>query len=131
MNLQQFLNARDLNETKNIVISERIVIDDKPAEFTIKALTENEAEDVLQRCTKRSKSGTKLNNSRYLRLVAVAGTVNPNFSDSKSLSELGCRTSEEYIKKVLLPGEIAVLAEQILDISGYSDLENLKEQAKN
>lgn len=131
MNLQQFLNTRNITEPQKVVISNRIVIDNKPAEFTIRAINETEAEEIMQRCVSRTKKGSNLNNSRYMRLVAIEGTIDPNFKDSDSLSQLGCATLEDYIKKVLLPGEIAVLAEKILDISGYNSLDSLKEQAKN
>ena len=64
-------------------------------------------------------------------MLVILGTVDPNFEDAVSVKELGLVTPEDYVKAVLLPGEIEALGESILNLSGFKDMEELRQEAKN
>lgn len=131
--LQEFLNTNQISDvTEEVIVSERIK-DDKGnmLKFKIRALNETELEEVNKFSFKSGKRGkVDFNVNKYNRLIVVKGTLDPNFEDAKSIKQVGCITPEDYIKKVLLPGEIATLSEQIQQLSGFKDLEELIEEAK-
>lgn len=132
--LQAFLNKNPIDEnmTEEVVISERFKDKDKIFKFKIRALTENEMEEINKACMRYGKKGkVEFETNKYNRLIAVKGTVDPSFTDADSIAKLSCTTPSDYIRKVLLPGEIAALADEIQRLSGYTDLEELKEEAKN
>ncbi|MCT4542824.1 MAG: hypothetical protein N4A63_04735 [Vallitalea sp.] len=133
-NLQAFLNENTIdNITEDVLVSNRFKSDTKDLlKFTIRAITDSEMSEIQKICMRTGKKGkVDFDISKFNRLIAIKGTANPNFEDAKSIKSIGCITPEDYIKKVMLPGEIATLSEQIQTLSGYMDIEDLKEQAKN
>ncbi len=132
--LQAFINENPVDQgiTKEIVISERFQDKKGLLKFTIRSLTENEMESINKACMRYGKKGkVEFETNRYNCMVAIKGTVDPKFDDSESIEKLGCATPSDYIKKVLLPGEIIRLADEIQNLSGFKDLEELREEAKN
>jgi len=63
---------------------------------------------------------TEIDPGLFLRLVVSAGTQDPPFGDPKVTSKFGVLTADEVIQKLMLPGEIAEVAEEIMDISGFN-----------
>jgi len=134
--LQAFLNA---NTNASNTITEQVIISNRfkkengeLMKFTIRALSEDEVDEISKACQKFGKKGkVDFETKKYTRMVAIAGTKDPNFRDAESLKAVGVISSEEYIKKVLLPGEIENLANEILKLSGYQDLDELREEVKN
>lgn len=53
--------------------------------------------------------------------VVIGGCKEPNFKDAKSIELLGVKTPEEYLRKVMLTGEISRLAGEILKFSGFGE----------
>lgn len=132
--LQAFLNDNPIDRgiTKEIVVSERFKDEEGLLKFTIRSLTENEMESINKACMKYGKKGkVEFETNKYNCMVAIKGTVDPNFNDSDSIQALGCTIPSDYIKKVLLPGEITRVADEIQNLSGFKDLEELKDEAKN
>lgn len=132
--LQAFLNNNIVEDIKeSVLVSKRF--QDGQGEllrFQIRAITDHEMSEIQKICMRTGKKGkVDFDVSRFNRLIAIKGTVDPKFEDAESIKNTGCVTPEDYMKKVMLPGEIATLAEQIQTLSGYTDLEDLKEQAKN
>ncbi len=134
--LQAFLNA---NANKNNTITEEVIISDRfkkengeLMKFTITALNDDEMEEINKACQRFGKKGkVDFETKKYTRMIAIAGTKDPNFRDAESLKATGVSTPTDYIKKVLLPGEIEHLAEAIHSLSGYKDMDELREEAKN
>lgn len=63
--------------------------------------------------------------------LAIRCTVDPNFKDAESIKSLGCQTPEQYINKVLFPGELEELVNQIRKFLGFDkDLKGLIKEAK-
>lgn len=64
--------------------------------------------------------------------IVINHTVEPNFKDAESIKKMGVMTPEDYLHKVLLPGEIDDLALKIQELSGFNkDFEELVDEAKN
>lgn len=135
MSLQDFLNANPVDGlTEEVIVSKRF----KDAEgnllkFKIKAMTSAEFEDVRKRSTTIHKKGkVEFNAQQFNTTSVINNTLEPDFKDAASIQKLGCTTPEQYLNKVLLPGEIATLAERIQRLSGFDvDMDELVEEAKN
>lgn len=132
--LQAFLNANGTSSIdEKVIISDRFKGENgKLMEFTIRALSDDQMEEINKACQKFGKKGkVDFDTSKFNRMVSIAGSKDPNFRDAESIKTVGVVTPEDYIKKVLLPGEITHLADAILKLSGYQDMEELREEAKN
>lgn len=136
--LQAFLNAHPIaGLTDEVAISERFRgPDGKVLKFKIRVLTHQEFESYRRQSltisTQRKGRRVDLDSARFNSLVVINHTVDPNFKDASSIQQLGCTSPEEYLNRVLLPGEIVDLANAILKLSGFDeDMEELVEEAKN
>lgn len=136
MSLQEFLNNNPVDGlTAEVVISDRFK-DEKGnlLKFKIRAMSSDEFED----CRKRSMtiSGGKRRNvdldlRKFNNAIVINNTIDPSFKDAESIKQLGCTTPEQYLSKVLLPGEIQELSSQIQQLSGFREMDELVEEAKN
>ncbi len=138
MNLQEFLNKNNTADIKEeVVISNRLKNPETGElyKFQIRALTDREWENARNEAMtlpRKSKERGKFNQSLFNERVVISATLYPNFKDAESIQAVGCTTPEQYLHKVLLPGEIAELSAKISEISGFTeDLEELTEEAKN
>lgn len=137
--LQAFLNAHPIaGLTDEVAISERFKgSDGKVLKFKIRVLTNQEFENYRRQAMaistdKKGRRRVDLDSAKFNALVVINHTVDPNFKDAASIQALGCQTPEEYLNKVLLPGEIVDLANAILRLSGFDeDMDELVEEAKN
>lgn len=133
--LQEFLNSNPVDDlTEEVPVSARIK--DKEGnvlKFKIKALSGPEFEDIRKRSTEIKKKGkVEFNAQRFNNTLVINNTLEPNFKDAESIKQLGCVYPEDYLNKVLLPGEIATLSEHIQRLSGFDvDMDTLVEEAKN
>lgn len=136
MSLQQFLNKNKISGlTKEVPISNRLRDEnDKLYMATIKVVDgkeynnlNNEAMEIDIK-TKKVKVNSDLVN---IQLV-LDYCVYPNFKSADDVKESGCITPEQYLRSVLLPGEVQSLASAIRELSGLSeDMGVLEEEAKN
>ncbi|MDO4301545.1 MAG: XkdN-like protein [Clostridia bacterium] len=136
MTLQEFLNKGKSVKgiTKKIVIGDRFKDENgKDFSFTIKALSAEQLEQYRAKASSYDSNGNfKFESMLFNTKIAIAGCQYPNFKDAESITERGCRTPEEYIKDVLLPGEIEALGESIKRLSGYNiSISELIEESKN
>jgi len=132
--LKDFLKSNVVKDlTEEVIISDRFKDKDGIIlKFKIKALSDNDYSELQKSCMKCSKKGVReFDNGRFRRMLVILGTVDPNFEDAVSVKELGLVTPEDYVKAVLLPGEIEALGESILNLSGFKDMEELRQEAKN
>ncbi|MEF3309518.1 XkdN-like protein [Paenibacillus sp. GYB004] len=128
--LQEFLNANPVdNLTDEVAISPRF----GSLKFKIKAMTNREFDDIRKRATRISKGRkVEFDAQAFNTTVIINHTLQPDFKDAESIKKLGCTTSEEYLNRVLLSGEIASLAAEIQKLSGFDvEMEDLVEEAKN
>ncbi|HIW31939.1 MAG TPA: XkdN-like protein [Candidatus Paenibacillus intestinavium] len=135
MSLQEFLNSNPVdNLTEEVVISPRFKDKDGSLmTFTIKAMT-NQEFDEIRKASTNIKKGRKVEfDAQTFNLRTIINhTVKPDFKHAESIKALGCSTSEEYVQRVLLSGEVASLASKIQELSGFDvEMEDLVEEAKN
>jgi len=100
--------------------------------LTLNSLTDREfrdisteAEEAVRGANRRSKrageASREINPDKFLRLIVARGVANPDFGNTDVLRRHGSITAEEVVQKVLLPGEVAKVAELIMDLSGFND----------
>lgn len=133
--LQDFLNENTIeNITEEVVISDRFKDKDgNILKFKIKAMTEDEYEEARRSATRIGKKGkVDFDEKKFNCSTIINNTLEPDFKDAQSIKKLGCITSEQYLSKVLLAGEISTLAEEIYKLSGFGvDVNELIDEVKN
>jgi len=123
------------NITADVFVSNRFT-DSKTGEilkFKIKAMTGDEFSTYQRISVNLSKNKIKeFDSKKFNELVVLNNTIEPNFRDAASITKAGCQTSEQFMYKAILAGEIATLAEHISKLSGFDiDINEAKEEAKN
>ena len=97
----------------------------------LKALTGKQVSRVRDRNTRtvKTKQGPKEvtdNEGFMIGLISLA-TVNVPWGDPKLIEKHKASSGDEVIKRTLLAGEIALLGEAVLDVSGYNvELDDIK-----
>jgi hypothetical protein len=133
--LQEFLNAHPVDGlTEEVVISDRFRgPDGELLKFKIKVMTNRAFEDARKKSTIVKKGGkVEFDLQRFNNAIVIEHTLVPDFKDAASIQRLGCATPEDYLNRVLLPGEITELADRIQRLSGFNrSLDDLVEEAKN
>lgn len=126
--LEDFLALPDVD---NIV--EEVFVSNRLGKFKVKAMTADEHSEYMRRSRgKIKKDGTNFDNAKFYLLICAGQTIYPDFSNADLLKKAGCSTATELIKKKLLAGEIAELANKICEISGFdADINEEIEDAKN
>lgn len=136
MNLQEFLNANPIEGMKTEVpISDRLRDENgKLYLFEIKVIdqeTYSLAQKEAMTIDVESKK-VSVDTFKMALKIAIEGCAYPNFKSAKDLEIHKCSTPEQYISKVLKPGEIMELADQIRSLSGFSeDIKKLEDEVKN
>ncbi len=76
--------------------------------FTIKSIDIKRTRKTEQKHLKREKKdGTfEIDGYKYVMKTIIECTVDPSFNDSKSLEETKVSSPEDYVRFVMLPGEI-------------------------
>lgn len=128
MNLEDFLSLPDVSD-----IVEEVFVSERLGKFKVKAMTADEHGEYIKRCRgKVNKNGIDFDSEKFNLLIVAGQTVSPSFNNAELLKKANCSTATELIKKKLLAGEVAELANQICKISGFdSDINEDIEQAKN
>ena len=132
--LEYFLHPVEEVEIKEIVISERFKgADGKPATIKIKAITQDENNSLIKRCSIREKGANGLINEtvdrqKYICELILSCCVEPNFREPEFVTKMGVANPADALTKIFLPGEFSKLSEEVLKIIGMGDI---LEQAKN
>lgn len=126
--LEDFLALPDVN---NIV--EEVLVSKRLGKFKVKAMTADEHGEYMNRSRgKVNKKGVDFDSAKFNLLICAGQTISPDFTNAELLQKSGCATPAELIKKKLLAGEIAELANKICEISGFdSDINEDIDEAKN
>lgn len=105
------------------------------AEVKIKRLSELAKQEVVFKIKALSydkiSEANKFDDDYNINLVRM-GTVEPSLKDEKLLSKFGAKTPNELLKKMLLPGEIAKIANKIGNLSGFEQcsVEEIKKKSE-
>jgi len=132
--LHAFLHPVQGDDTVEVVISKRFLGEDgKPVPFRIRALTQEENDELTKKSMHLAKGGRRgekeLDRIGYNRRILVAATVSPDFSNEELCTAYGTMDPLEVPSRMLLAGEYDRLSREILALSGFD--EDLEEQAKN
>lgn len=131
--LNAFLNPIKV-ENKEVVVSARFQEDGKPVPFIIRPVTQEENEEIMRKYRKKDK---KANNDSFDQIgysheLTAAAVVYPNLEDADLQKAYGVLGANKLLKKMLLIGEFATLAEEVRDLSGLEEEANKDiEEAKN
>lgn len=135
MSLQDFLNANPVdNLTEEVAVSPRFKDKEgKLLKFKIKAMTSQQFDEIRKSSTEiRKGRKVEFDAQKFNLKMVIEHTISPDFKHAESIQNLGCRTPEEYVQRVLLAGEVSTLASKIQELSGFDfDMEALVEEAKN
>jgi hypothetical protein len=126
--LEDFLALPNVDE-----IEEEVFVSKRLGKFKVKAMSSDEFGEYQKRARgKVDKKGVDIDVAKFNLLIVAGQTVEPNFNNAELLKKAGCATATDLIKKKLLAGEIAELAQQITKLSGFdSDINEDIEEAKN
>jgi hypothetical protein len=80
--------------------------------FKLEAIDMNTYTDIAQQ-------EKEIGDSRVFAILE--GVKEPNLKDDRLLKKYECITPKELVKKMLLPGEIAGLYDEITSLSGFGD----------
>ncbi|WP_374718171.1 phage portal protein [Neobacillus sp.] len=121
---------------EEVVVSERFKEDGKPIPWKLRSMTEGENESIRKSAQRKVKDKgvvtTETNTDEYLAKLAVASVVFPDLKDAKLQKSYGVVGADQLIKRMLLPGEYAVLIQKVQEINGFDkDINDLAEEAKN
>lgn len=100
---------------------------------TLKAITGKQLYRIRSRNTRsiNTKNGNvdKLDTEGFNIGLITAATVAPNWGDPRLLKKYRASSGDEVLKRILLAGEISLLGDAVLDISGFNitldDIKNL------
>ncbi len=133
MTLQQFLNQNTVDKiSKEVIISDRFKDENGELfKFKIKPMNQATFEDIKKKASFGGVGG-EINDDTLNCFIVIESTIYPSFKDSESLASLGCSSPKQYLNKVLLAGEIAYLADEIISLSGFDrGIEDFIADAKN
>eukprot|EP01113_Clastostelium_recurvatum_P028393 TRINITY_DN34366_c0_g1_i1.p3 TRINITY_DN34366_c0_g1~~TRINITY_DN34366_c0_g1_i1.p3 ORF type:complete len:136 (-),score=4.75 TRINITY_DN34366_c0_g1_i1:10-417(-) len=135
MNLQDFLNSNPIDGlTDEVAISDRFKDKDgKLMRFKIRVMNSRELGEYRKKAMKvRKNKDVEVDSTMLTTAMVINHTVEPDFKNADSIKKMGCASPEDYLHKVLLPGEIDDLALKIQELSGFNkDFEDLVKEAKN
>lgn len=134
--LQEFLNANPIdNLTDEVPVSDRLKDKDGNLyKFKIQVMSSEALGQYRKKAMKidQKKKSVEVDTAKLSKDIVINHTLVPDFKDAESIRKMGCLNPEQYLNKVLLPGEIEELAERIQKLSGFNkDFNELVEEAKN
>lgn len=133
--LSAFLNPVSVVEEKEVIISNRFLDEGgEPVPFKIRSLTQEENEALVKKSQEIKKvngqTQKQMDNTKYSRLLVMAATVEPDFSQKEICDKYGVLDPALVPGKMLLAGEYAKLVEEITRLSGFEE-DQIGEEAKN
>lgn len=122
------------NQTADIYPGDRFIAAGKP--FTIRVMTQKEFDRLQRKCstskTVRGKRETDFDSGAFNNYCVTECVVKPDFKDASAIQKAGVTTPEQFVEKVLLPGEVADIAAEVLALSGFDkSLDEMKDEVKN
>lgn len=116
--LERLLNA-DTVPTKTVLLK-RIGIP-----VTLKGLTNKKVSNIKKECTeivkRRGKQSKEINEEDFEASLISVATVKPDWSNSQLMEKYNASRPIEVIKKSLLAGEMSLLSDIVLELSGFDD----------
>ena len=139
-NLSAFL-AQNVQKTENVkfVASKRILMDDKPVEWEIRAISPGKDDALKRACTKqipipgkKNAFTPELDMYLYLGKMAAACTVYPDLADAELQNSYGVMGEDALLKEILNIGEYNNYLSKVQEVNGFdTSMDELLEEAKN
>lgn len=109
-------------ETKTIELKRLTKLTGTKFEISVKSISHREYKDIYSRANKIGKKGVvKMDLALTSELILIAGIVDPDLKNEKLLKHFGCYSANELIDKLFTAGEITLISDIILEISGITD----------
>ena len=107
------------------VASKRYVVNGKPVEWELRALTNDEMETLRRRCMKKEPiKGTRdyktiFDTEKFNMEATLKSVVFPNLNDAELQNNRGTIGAEETLKDMLTPGELTDLISAVSEASDF------------
>lgn len=140
VNEEQLLNMKEkdiLSKLMNTyeVPTATVILDRIGIPVTLKGLSSKEISTIRKECTYQRKiKGNleeKLNGSEFDAGLIVAATTNFDWKSPELLDYHKASDGKQLIRKMLLAGEISLITDKIMEVSGYNDELEEIEDIKN
>jgi hypothetical protein len=118
--LQAFLGAE-------LEIKEKVTIKRLGVDLEIKALTNK----TIKKLTDQSTFGNTVDEMKLNGLFVASAVTNLNFADPKLLEKYEASDAVDCVNKALLPGELVTVVKAITKVSGFEDINEQIQAAKN
>ncbi len=131
-------NAKKV-ENRKVVASRRFVGEDgKPMEWEITCITAGENQKLRKSCMrsvpvqgKRGQYTQEFDSASYQAKLAVRCTVFPDLNDAELQESYGVMGAEQLISAMLTGGEFDEYISTLLDHNGFTDMDDMVDEAKN
>lgn len=112
------------------------IIDRLGIPVNLKGLTEKEISKIRKECTytRKGKGGKieeKLDGNEFDAGLIIAATTNFDWNNKELLESSKASDGKQFIRKKLLAGEISLLTDKILELSGFNNELEEVEDIKN
>ncbi|MEW4281763.1 phage tail assembly chaperone [Priestia megaterium] len=108
-------NALEALLSANPEVHEDVYIKRLDTDFTISAIDQ----DTFESAQKEATFDDEVNQKELNNLLIARSCIEPNFEDATLLKHYGARDAGDCVNKALKFGEIATLAQKILELSGF------------
>jgi hypothetical protein len=134
--LKGFLQPSPMEETKEVIISERFKGEDgEPLPFKIRKIDTETSNALLKQCTRNEKVHGQVikttDNNKYTNKLILACVIEPNFRDAEMCDYYKVINPEDVPGRMLSIGEFSRLADAIMDFNDFDTPEKIEEKAKN
>ena len=119
-------------EVFEIVPSERLEKVLKGRAFKVRAMTNAEYRSFMKLAYTTRNGKRDFDNIKFVETIVLNCTIEPNFRKDEAIEKAECSSPDEFLHKVLLPGEIDKLGNEIARHSGFGaqDIEEAYEDTK-
>jgi hypothetical protein len=124
--------------TESVVVSPRFRdAAGEPVAWKLRSMTEEENETCRKAATKhvKGKNGMRVpetNADEYMANLVAASVAFPNLKDAELQKSYGVMGAGPLLKKMLLPGEYALLIQKVQELNGFDrDMNELVDEVKN
>ena len=134
--LQGFLQPSPMDETTEVVISERFKGEDgKPLAFKIRKIDQETANSLLKKCqrtkTVNGQSVRETDNVKYSNLLILQCVVEPNFRDAEMCEYYKVIDPADIPGRMFSLGEYSRLSDAIMAFNDFDTPEKIETEAKN
>ena len=139
--MELFLKQNQIKK-ENIKIPVTKAFQDKdgnPLEWEFRPLTSEENDRIRNQSIvmeqvpgKRNQQRARFNSALYIKKMIATCTVWPDLQNASLQDSYGVNKPEDLVREMIqIPGEYDALAEKLQEYNGYTDIEELVDEAKN